>query len=274
MSTKKYNPTSPARRFVTVSGFDEITKHEPEKALTRGLPQKAGRNNTGRIAMRRRGGRVKRLYRIIDFKRNKTGIPARVAAIEYDPNRTANIALLFYHDGEKRYILAPDGLKVGDTIVSGPDADIKVGNALPLKNIPVGTYVHSIELKPGKGGQLARGAGTFAQILAKEGKFAQLRLPSNEVRLVHVVCMATIGHVGNQDQENISIGKAGRNRWLGRRPKVRGVAMNPIDHPHGGGEGKSSGGRHPVTPWGVSTKGHKTRGAKLSDKYIIKRRSR
>ncbi|MGB3976074.1 MAG: 50S ribosomal protein L2 [bacterium] len=274
MSTKKYNPTSPARRFLTVSGFDEITKNKPEKSLVKGLPQKAGRNNTGRISMRRRGGRVKRLYRIIDFKRDKTGVPARVAAIEYDPNRTANIALLFYHDGEKRYILAPDGLKVGDTIVAGPDADIKVGNALPLKNIPVGTFIHSIELKPGKGGQLARGAGTFAQVLAKEGKFAQLRLPSNEVRLVHLVCMATIGHVGNQEQENISIGKAGRSRWLGRRPKVRGVAMNPIDHPHGGGEGKSSGGRHPVTPWGVSTKGHKTRRAKLSDKVIIKRRSR
>lgn len=274
MSTKKFNPTSPARRFVTISGFDEITKTKPEKSLTKGLPQKAGRNNTGRISMRRKGGGVKRLYRVIDFKREKLGIPARVASIEYDPNRSANIALLFYVDGEKRYIIAPDGLQVGDTIVSGPEADIKVGNALPLKNIPVGTYVHSIELKPGKGGQLARGAGVYGQILAKEGKFAQIRLPSNEVRLVHLVCMATVGHVGNQDQENISIGKAGRNRWLGRRPKVRGVAMNPIDHPHGGGEGRTSGGRHPVTPWGVSTKGHKTRSSKLSDKYIVRRRSR
>jgi len=259
---------------MTVSGFDEITKREPEKALTKGLTKKAGRNNTGRIAVRRRGGGSKRLYRMIDFKRNKTGIPARVATIEYDPNRSANIALLFYADGEKRYIVAPEGLRVGDSIVSGPEADIKVGNALPLKNIPVGTYVHSIELKPGKGGQLARGAGMYGQIIAKEGKFAQIRLPSSEVRMIHLVCMATVGQVGNQDQENITIGKAGRSRWLGRRPKVRGVAMNPIDHPHGGGEGRTSGGRHPVTPWGKSTKGRKTRKKKLSDSYIVRRRNK
>lgn len=274
MSTKKFNPTSPARRFMTVSGFDEVTKKTPEKSLTKGLTKKAGRSSNGRIAVRRRGGGAKRLYRFVDFKRNKTSVPAKVAAIEYDPNRSANIALLHYNDGEKRYIIAPDGLKVGDTIVSGPEADIKVGNALPLKNIPVGTYVHCIEMKPGKGGQIARGAGMYGQIIAKEGKFAQIRLPSNEVRLIHLVCMATIGQVGNQDQENITIGKAGRSRWMGKRPKVRGVAMNPIDHPHGGGEGRTSGGRHPVTPWGKATKGRKTRKKQLSDNYIVRRRKR
>ncbi|MCD4654372.1 50S ribosomal protein L2 [bacterium] len=274
MSIKKFNPRSPSRRFMTVSGFDEITKTKPEKALTKGLSKKAGRNSSGRISMRRKGGGAKRLYRFIDYKRNKFDIPARIAAIEYDPNRSANIALLFYKDGEKRYIIAPEGIKVGDTIVAGPDSDIKIGNALPLKNIPVGTYVHCIEMKPGKGGQIARGAGMYGQIIAKEGKFAQIRLPSSEVRLIHLVCMATIGQVGNQDQENVKIGKAGRSRWLGRRPKVRGVAMNPIDHPHGGGEGRTSGGRHPVTPWGVSTKGRKTRKKKLSDDYIVRRRNR
>jgi len=273
MAIKKFKPTSPSRRFMTVSTFQDITKRKPEKSLLRGLDKKAGRNNSGRIMMRRRGGGHKRRYRFVDYLREKTNIPAKVTSIEYDPNRSANIALVSYKDGEKRYILAPEGLKVGETLESGPDADIKIGNALPLKKIPVGTYVHNIELKSGKGGQLARGAGSYGQILAKEGNFAQIRLPSNEVRMVHLICMATIGQVGNQDHENIQSGKAGRSRWLGHRPKVRGVAMNPIDHPHGGGEGRSSGGRHPVTPWGVSTKGHKTRGRKVSDKYILKRRS-
>ncbi len=275
MALKKFKPTTPSKRFMTVSSFEAVTKKKPEKSLVKGLGKKGGRNNAGRISVRRRGGGHKRRYRIIDFKRNKTGIPAKVNAIEYDPNRSANIALLFYVDGEKRYIIAPEGLKVGDVIVSGPESDIRVGNALPLKNIPVGTYVHNIELKVGKGGQFARGAGAYGQILAKENNEAQIRLPSSEVRIVHLACMATVGQVGNQDQENINIGKAGRSRWLGHRPKVRGVAMNPIDHPHGGGEGKSSGGRHPVTPWGVSTKGHKTRKRnKPSDKYIVRRRKK
>ncbi len=273
MGTKRFKPTSPGRRFMMVSTFDEITGKKPEKALTVGLRKKAGRNNTGRIMMRRRGGGHKRRYRIIDFKRDKNGIPAKVASIQYDPNRSARIALLFYADGEKRYIIAPEGLKVGAVIESGPQSDIIIGNALPLENIPVGTYVHNIELKIGKGAQLARSAGSYGQIIAKEGKFAQIRMPSSEVRMIHLKCYATIGQVGNQDKENIRIGKAGRSRWLGCRPKVRGVAMNPVDHPHGGGEGKSAGGRHPVTPWGVSTKGHKTRKKKPSDKYILKRRS-
>jgi large subunit ribosomal protein L2 len=259
---------------MTVSTFEKITKTKPERALTKGLSKKAGRNNTGRIMVRRRGGGHKRRYRMIDFLRNKHGIPARVAAIEYDPNRSALIALLHYRDGEKRYIVAPEGLNVDDIIESGPQSDIKIGNALPLEKIPLGTYIHNIELKVGKGAQIARGAGSYGQLIAKEGKFAQIRLPSSEVRMVHLTCMATIGQVGNQDFENIHIGKAGRSRWLGSRPKVRGVAMNPVDHPHGGGEGKSSGGRHPVTPWGVSTKGHKTRKRKPSDRYILKRRSK
>ena len=273
MAIKTFKPTSPGRRFQMVSTFEEITKAKPEKSLTKGLNKKAGRNNTGSIMMRRRGGGHKRKYRQIDFLRQKHGIPARVASIEYDPNRSARIALLFYSDGFKTYITAPEGLKVNDVIESGPSADIKIGNALPLENIPLGTYIHNIEMRVGKGAQLARGAGAYAQIIAKEGNFAQIRLPSGEVRMILQKCMATIGQVGNQDHENIHLGKAGRSRFLGRRPKVRGVVMNPIDHPHGGGEGKSSGGRHPVTPWGISTKGHKTRRSKPSDKYILKRRS-
>ncbi|MBN1356438.1 50S ribosomal protein L2 [bacterium] len=274
MGTKNFKPTSPGRRFMMVSTFEEITKRSPEKSLTRGLSKKAGRNHTGSIMIRHRGGGHKRRYRMIDFHRDKHGIPAKVAAIEYDPNRTSRIALLHYRDGEKRYILAPVGLRVNDVVESGPKADIKIGNALPLEKIPLGTYIHNIEMKPGKGAQIARGSGAYAQLIAKEGSFAQLRLPSGEVRMIHLNCTATVGQVGNQDQENITIGKAGRNRWLGRRPKVRGVAMNPIDHPHGGGEGKTSGGRHPVTPWGVSTKGHKTRKQKPSDRQILKRRSK
>ncbi|AZR74721.1 50S ribosomal protein L2 [Anoxybacter fermentans] len=275
MGIKKFKPTSPARRFMTVSTFEEITKTKPEKSLTAPLKKSGGRNATGRITVRHRGGGHKRKYRIIDFKRDKDGIPARVAAIEYDPNRSARIALLYYADGEKRYIIAPYKLKVGDVVVSGEDADIKVGNALPLANIPVGTIIHNIELKPGKGGQLARSAGTMAQLVAKEGKYATVKLPSGEVRLISLKCKATIGQVGNLDHENITIGKAGRKRWLGIRPSVRGTAMNPVDHPHGGGEGKNkSSGRHPVTPWGKPTLGAKTRKKnKPSDKMIIRRRN-
>ncbi len=257
---------------MTVSTFEEITKDYPEKSLTVPLKSTGGRNNQGRITVRFRGGGHKRRYRIIDFKRDKWGVPAKVAAIEYDPNRSARIALLHYADGEKRYIIAPEGLKVGDTVMSGPDAEIKVGNALPIKYIPVGTFIHNIELIPGKGGQIARAAGTYAQLMAKEGDYAHVRLPSGEVRLIHVNCMATIGQVGNVDHENIVIGKAGRNRWLGRRPHVRGTAMNPVDHPHGGGEGKTKG-RHPVSPWGWCTKGMKTRKPKkVSDRFIVSRR--
>ena len=257
---------------MTVSTFEEITKDHPEKSLTVPLKSTGGRNNQGRITVRFRGGGHKRRYRIIDFKRDKWGVPAKVAAIEYDPNRSARIALLHYADGEKRYILWPEGLKVGDTVMAGPDAEIKVGNALPIKYIPVGTFIHNIELIPGKGGQIARAAGTYAQLMAKEGDYAHVRLPSGEVRLIHVNCMATIGQVGNVDHENIVIGKAGRNRWLGRRPHVRGTAMNPVDHPHGGGEGKTKG-RHPVSPWGWCTKGMKTRKPKkVSDKFIVTRR--
>ncbi len=275
MGIKTYKPTSPGIRFVTTLTFEEITKREPEKSLLVPLKKTGGRNFMGRITVRHRGGGHKRRYRIIDFKRNKDGIPAKVAAIEYDPNRSANIALLHYLDGEKRYILAPQGLKVGDTVISGPGAEIKIGNALPLKEIPLGTYVHNIELKPGGGGQIARSAGAYAQVMAKEGRYVHLRLPSGEVRMIFEECKATIGQVGNLDHENISIGKAGRARWLGRRPYVRGVAMNPVDHPHGGGEGKTSGGRHPVTPWGMPTKGYKTRRSKKpSDKFIIKRRNK
>jgi len=273
MAVKKYKPTSPGRRFQTVSSFEEITATRPEPSLTVSLKKTGGRNNLGRVTSRRRGGGHKRFYRIIDFKRDKDGVPAKVATIEYDPNRSARIALLHYFDGEKRYILAPDGLQVGTTIVSGSEVDITVGNALPLRHIPPGTPIHNIELKKGKGAQMVRSAGSSAVIMAKEKNYAQIRLPSGEVRLVHLDCKATIGVVGNTDHKNISLGKAGRSRWLGRRPKVRGVAMNPIDHPHGGGEGRTSGGRHPVTPWGVPTKGYKTRKKrKPSDKYIVRRR--
>ncbi|MCF6097663.1 50S ribosomal protein L2 [Thermovorax subterraneus] len=274
MGIKKFKPTSPGVRFMTVSTFEEITKKEPEKSLVEILKKKAGRNMQGRITARHRGGGHKRKYRIIDFKRDKDGVPAKVAAIEYDPNRSARIALLHYMDGEKRYILAPVGLKVGDIVESGPNADIKPGNALPLSHIPVGTIVHNVELYPGKGGQLARAAGAAAQVMAKENGFATLRLPSGEMRMVPEECRATVGQVGNLEHENITLGKAGRSRWLGRRPHVRGSAMNPVDHPHGGGEGKAPIGRkHPVTPWGKPTLGYKTRKKnKPSDKYIVKRR--
>ncbi len=275
MAVKKYSPTSPARRFMTVSTFEEITKKEPEKSLVETLRKSGGRNAYGRITVRHIGGGAKQKYRIIDFKRDKDGINAKVAAIEYDPNRTANIALLYYVDGEKRYILAPVGLKVGDIVESGPDADIKPGNALPLANIPVGTMIHNIELKPGKGGQLVRAAGNAAQLMAKEGAYAQVRLPSGEVRMISMLCKASIGQVSNIEHENIKIGKAGRKRWMGVRPTVRGVVMNPVDHPHGGGEGKSPIGRpSPVTPWGKPTLGYKTRKKnKKSDKFIVKRRN-
>ncbi|MGI6537717.1 MAG: 50S ribosomal protein L2 [Caldicoprobacterales bacterium] len=274
MAIKKYKPTSPARRHMSVSAFEEITKKEPEKSLLVSLKSKAGRNAQGRITVRHQGGGAKRKYRIIDFKRDKDGVPAKVAAIEYDPNRSANIALLHYADGEKRYIISPNGLKVGDTVVSGPDADIKVGNALPLANIPTGTVIHNIELRAGQGGQLVRSAGNSAQLMAKEGDFAQVRLPSGEVRLVRAECRATIGQVGNIDHENITIGKAGRKRHMGIRPTVRGSVMNPSDHPHGGGEGKAPIGKPgPVTPWGKPALGYKTRKKnKESDKYIIRRR--
>jgi len=274
MGIKKFKPTSAGRRFQTVSDFKEITKKEPDKSLLAPLNKKSGRNNYGRITTRHMGGGHKRRYRIIDFKRNKFGIPGRVDAIEYDPNRSARIALIVYADGEKRYILSPLNLKVADTVVSGPDADIKVGNSLPIRRIPLGTIIHNIELKPGKGGQLARSAGTSAQLMAKEGNYAHLRLPSSEVRMVHMECYASIGQVGNAEHELISVGKAGRSRWLGIRPTVRGTAMNPVDHPHGGGEGKASSGRHPVTPWGKPTLGYRTRGTKLSDRYIVKPRKR
>ena len=273
MGIKKFKPTSPGRRQMTVLTFEEITKKEPEKSLLTPLPKKAGRNVHGRITVRHHGGGHKRRYRVIDFKRLKDGIPAKVAAIEYDPNRSANIALLHYLDGEKRYILAPNGLKVGDMVISGPGADIKPGNALPLKNIPVGTMIHNIELRPGKGGQIVRAAGTSAQLMAKEGDYAHVRLPSGEVRLIHINCRATVGEVGNLDHENITIGKAGRARWSGIRPTVRGSAMNPVDHPHGGGEGRAPVGRkHPVSPWGKIAIGGKTRKKKPSDKMIVKKR--
>ena len=274
MPIKKYNPTSPARRNMSVLTFEEITKKKPEKSLLAPKKRTAGRNSYGRITVRHHGGGAKQKYRIIDFKRDKDGIKAKVSAIEYDPNRSANIALLTYLDGEKRYIIAPEGLKVGDFVESGENADIKTGNALPLKNIPVGSVIHNIELKPGKGAQLVRAAGLSAQLMAKENDYAQIRLPSGEVRMVRLVCRATIGVVGNHDHENVRIGKAGRKRWMGIRPTVRGVVMNPVDHPHGGGEGKSPIGRpSPVTPWGKPTLGYKTRKKnKDSDKYIIKRR--
>jgi len=276
MGIKKFKPTSPGIRQMTVSTFEEITTDKPEKSLLAPLVKKAGRNNQGKITVRHQGGGHKRKYRIIDFKRNKDGIPGRVATIEYDPNRSANIALINYVDGEKRYILAPKGLQVGDVIMSGPDADIKVGNALPLENIPVGTIIHNIELKPGKGGQLVRAAGAEAQLLGKDGDYVTVRLTSGEVRMIRKECRATIGQVGNLDHELITIGKAGRSRWLGKRPTVRGSVMNPSDHPHGGGEGRAPIGRKtPVTPWGKPTLGYKTRKKnKASNKYIIRRRKK
>ena len=275
MAVRKLKPTSAGRRFQTVSDFKEITRSKPEKSLTVGLTKKAGRNNLGRVTSRRRGGGVKRLYRIIDFKREKRDIVATVSHIEYDPNRTARIALLTYADGEKRYILCPVGLTQGDKVLAGDKADIKPGNAMPMGRIPVGTVVHNIEIYPGKGGQMCRAAGTYAQLVAKENKYALLRLPSGEVRKVLASCTATVGQVGNISHENVSLGKAGRNRWLNRRPQVRGVAMNPIDHPLGGGEGRSSGGRHPVSPWGMPAKGFKTRDRnKPSSRLIVKARGK
>jgi len=272
MAVKKVKPTSPGRRAQSYTSFDEITSTTPEKSLLRAIKKTGGRNVHGRITCRHRGGGHKRHYRVIDFKRDKIGIPAKVATIEYDPNRSARIALLHYADGEKRYILAPVNLKVGDTVVSGPEADIKPGNTLPLINIPLGTHIHNIELYLGKGGQIVRSAGTYAQLMAKEGRYALIKLPSGEVRMVISKCKATIGQIGNVMHENISLGKAGRKRWLGRRPKVRGVAMNPVDHPMGGGEGRSSGGRHPCSPWGVPTKGFKTRRKRKSSRLIVKKR--
>jgi large subunit ribosomal protein L2 len=274
MALKRYKPTTPTLRYRTTSDFSSLTRTEPEKSLVEPLKRKGGRNNKGRISMRHRGGGHKRRYRVLDFRRDKFGIPAKVASVEYDPNRSARIALLNYADGEKRYILAPVGLGVGDTVVSGPGSDIRVGNAMPLKEVPLGTEVHNVELTPGRGGQLARGAGTLVQLVAKEGDYGHLKLPSGEVRLARLECLATIGQVGNVDHEKISSGKAGRSRWLGRRPRVRGVAMNPIDHPMGGGEGKSSGGRHPCSPWGWPTKGYKTRTRKVTDKYIVRKRKK
>ena len=272
MPLKEYNPTSPGRRFLSTLDFEEITKSTPEKALTEPLKKTGGRNNKGQITIWFRGGGHKRRYRAVDFRRDKKGIPAKVAAIEYDPNRSARLALLHYADGEKRYILAPIGLAVGATVVASEGADILPGNCLPLKAIPSGTMVHNIELRPGKGGQMVRSAGAAAQLVAKEGEHAQIKLPSGEVRKVRLECQATVGQVGNIDHKNVSFGKAGRSRWLGRRPHNRGVAMNPVDHPHGGGEGKTSGGRHPVTPWGKPTKGAKTRNNKRTQKFIVKRR--
>ena len=274
MAIRKLKPVTPGTRWMSVSAFSEITKTRPEKSLIEPLKGSGGRNNTGRVTSRHRGGGHKRFYRVIDFKRDKTGMDASVAAIEYDPNRSARIALLQYRDGERRYIVAPEGVKVGDVLRSGADAEIRPGNAMPLANIPAGTFVHNIELRPGKGAQMARSAGMAVQLMAKEGKYAQLRLPSGEVRSVVVECYATIGGVGNADHENISVGKAGRSRWLGIKPQSRGVVMNPVDHPHGGGEGKSpQGNPHPVSPWGWHTKGKKTRKTKkASSKFIVKRR--
>ena len=276
MGVKQYKPTSPGRRFQTVSDFAEITTDKPEKSLLAPLPKKAGRNNYGRVTTRHQGGGNKRRYRIIDFKRDKDGVPAKVATVEYDPNRNARIALLHYVDGEKRYILHPKGLKVGDKVISGIGSDIKPGNAMPLSAIPVGTTIHAIELQPGKGAAIARSAGTSVQLMAKEGKYAVLRMPSSEMRRVLLTCRATIGEVGNAEFSNIKVGKAGRNRWKGIRPTVRGTVMNPVDHPHGGGEGKNkSSGRHPVSPWGQPAKGHRTRNKKkASNRLIIRRRKK
>ncbi len=272
MAIKSFKPTSPGVRFMTRLDFTEVTKDRPEKSLTRGMAKSGGRNNEGHQTLRFRGGGHKRLYRSIDFRRDKRGIPARVVGIEYDPNRSARIALLVYADGEKRYILAPDGLALGATLVAAEKAEIIPGNALPLKSIPLGALVHNVELKPGHGGQLVRSAGAGAQLMAKEGKYVTLRLPSGEMRLVLAACWATVGQVGNVEHSNVSIGKAGRTRWTGRRPHVRGTAMNPVDHPHGGGEGKTKGGRHPVSPWGQPTKGYKTRRNKRTARFIAKRR--
>ncbi|MFZ3129987.1 MAG: 50S ribosomal protein L2 [Desulfosporosinus sp.] len=275
MALKTHKPTSPSRRNMTVSTFEEITRTEPERSLLKPLTKKAGRNNDGRISVRHKGGGHKRRFRVIDFKRNKDGIPARVASIEYDPNRSANIALLFYKDGLKAYILAPNGLQVDQIVTSGTDADIKVGNTLPLQNIPVGTLLHNIEMKPGKGAQMVRSAGGSAQLMAKEGSYATLRLPSGEMRMIRIECRATIGQVGNLDHENIHVGKAGRSRWMGLRPTVRGSVMNPCDHPHGGGEGRNSIGRNPCTPWGKPALGAKTRKKKnSSNRFIVKRRTK
>ncbi len=274
MGIKTFKPRTPSLRHTSVLTFEEITKVGPEKSLLTPLKRSGGRNNHGHITLRFRGGGHKRTYRIVDFRRNKDGIPAKVATVEYDPNRSSNIALLHYKDGEKRYIIAPLGLKVGDVLSSGPEAEIRVGNAMPVSRIPLGTLVHNIELVPNKGGQIARGAGTYAQLVAKEGGNAQLKLPSGEVRVVRAECRATIGQVGNVDHENVDIGKAGRSRWKGRRPHVRGVVMNPVDHPMGGGEGRSSGGRHPCSPWGKPAKGGKTRRKKKSDDYIVTKRKR
>ncbi len=275
MPVRKFKPTSPGRRFMSVSTFEEITKSKPEKSLTEKLTKKGGRNNYGRLTTRHKGGGHKRRYRVIDFKRTKDDIPAKVAAIEYDPNRSARIALLHYADGAKSYILAPARLQVGVTVESGPNADIKPGNALPLENIPTGTLVHNVELQPGQGGKMARSAGSGIQLVAKDAGHAVLRLPSGEMRRVPLTCRATVGQVGNVDHQNINWGKAGRSRWKGKRPSVRGSAMNPVDHPHGGGEGKSKGGRHPVTPWGVPTLGKRTRAKhKASDKLIVRGRRR
>jgi large subunit ribosomal protein L2 len=272
MPVKKYKATSPGRRGMSVATFSEVTSTKPEKSLLKPLPRKAGRNNQGRLTQRHQGGGHKRRYRLVDFKRNKVGVPGRVATIEYDPNRSARIALVHYVDGEKRYILAPDGLRVGDTISSGPDADIKLANALPLDNIPVGSYIHNIELQPGRGGVLVRSAGVQAQLVAKEGDYGTIRMPSGEMRLVHVRCMATLGQVGNSEHSLITIGKAGRSRHRGKRPSVRGSAMNPADHPHGGGEGRAPIGGQPQTPWGKPTLGHRTRRNKTTQKFIVRRR--
>ena len=274
MPTKSFRPTTPTRRFQTVEDRSDVTRQRPERSLTTGKNRSGGRNSLGRIATRFRGGGAKRAYREIDFKRDKHGVVARVAAIEYDPNRSARIALLHYADGEKRYIIAPAGLQPGQEVNSGPQADILVGNALPIKNIPAGTVIHNVELKPGKGGQMARSAGAQVQLVSKEEDYALLKLPSGEVRKVRVECMATVGQVSNPDHENVSLGKAGRTRHLGRRPHNRGVSMNPVDHPHGGGEGRTSGGRHPVTPWGQPTRGFKTRNNKRTDKMIVSRKGR
>jgi large subunit ribosomal protein L2 len=273
MPTKKYKPTSPGRRFMSVSTFEDLTKgKKPEKSLMVALPTNAGRNNQGKITVRHQGGGHKKQYRLVDFKRNKLGIPGKIAAVEYDPNRTSRIALIHYADGEKRYILAPLALKVGDTVMNGPEAEIKPGNALPIRNIPVGTTIHNIEIKVGRGGQLVRSAGGAAQLLAKEGDYGQVRMPSGEVRLVPVVCFATIGQLGNVDHSNENVGKAGKSRWRGKRPSVRGMTMNPFDHPHGGGEGRSGAGGNPQTPWGKPALGFRTRRNKSTNKFIVRRR--
>jgi large subunit ribosomal protein L2 len=274
MPIRNYKPTSAGRRFQSVQTFDEITESKPHKPLTEPLHRSGGRNNRGELTAWWRGGGHKRNYRIIDFRRDKLDIPGKVTTVEYDPNRTARIALVTYADGEKRYILHPVGLKVGDTVIAGQNVDILPGNCLPLKNVPLGTQLHNVELKPGKGGQIARSAGSAVQLVAKEGEYASVKMPSGEIRLINIECFATVGQVGNIDHENVTIGKAGRSRWLGKRPHVRGVAMNPVDHPLGGGEGKTSGGRHPVSPWGQPTKGYKTRRNKRSDRFIVQRKKK